>query len=180
MARSFSESSSSDSEFHDENSQDLSDSGLQVLPSYLKENKQNWISLQLSHNSFISLPPEVGCFENLVFIDTSNNGLTVIGSEITNLKKLKTFIARNNLLDDSSIPKDFGLLSVCLETLNLSGNNFTNIPQQFTELPRLKHLYLGANKITDITATVKHLSRYVARYRAHPTISRCSHLLLKM
>lgn len=158
MARHFSESSS-DSEFSDENSQDFSDSDLQVLPAFLKENSQNWISLQLSHNNFISLPQEIGSFTNLVFIDISNNGLCVLGDEITLLTKLKSFIARNNLLDDSSVPKDFGRLSVCLETLNLSGNNFTNIPLQFTELSYLKHLYLGANKITEIPSAVKFLSR---------------------
>ena len=161
MARHLSESSS-DSEFHDENSQDFSDSDLQVLPAFLKENCHSWISLQLSHNNFISLPPEIGSFENLVFIDISNNGLTLICDEITKLKKLKSFVARNNLLDGLSVPKDFGLLTVCLETLNLSGNNFTNIPVQFTELSRLKHLYLGANKIHEIPSAVRHLSRYYA------------------
>lgn len=158
MARSLSESSS-DGEFHDENSQDFSDSGLQVLPNFMKDNCPNWISIQLSHNNFVALPPEIGCFENLVFIDISNNGLSVVGEEITNLRKLKTFIARNNLLDEASIPKDFGLLTVCLETLNLSGNCFTNVPLQFTELSLLKHLYLGANKIVEIPSTVKYLSR---------------------
>lgn len=163
VARSFSESSS-DGEFHDENSQDFSDSGLQVLPNFLKDNCLNWISIQLSHNNFVALPPEIGCFENLVFIDISNNGLSVVGEEITNLRKLKTFIARNNLLDESSIPKDFGLLTVCLETLNLSGNCFTNVPLQFTELSLLKHLYLGGNKIIEIPSTVKYLSSLEVLY----------------
>lgn len=163
MARHLSESSS-DSEFHDENSQDFSDSDLQVLPGFLKENSQNWISLQLSHNNFISLPPEIGSFENLVFIDISNNGLTQICDEITKLKKLRSFVARNNLLDGSSVPKDFGLLSVSLETLNLSGNNFIDIPLQFTELSHLKHLYLGANKINGISSAVKHLSSLEVLY----------------
>jgi len=154
---------SSDGEFNDENSEDLSHSELQVLPQYLTADPLCWKSLQISHNDFVRFPSPVGSFLNLVNIDISNNGLTAIGREILNLKKLRTLTARNNLLDSSSLPKDFGIMS-SLETLNLSGNRFTDLPMQLTELNNLQNLYLGANKISEIPGAVKSLSSLQVLY----------------
>ncbi|KAH3703126.1 leucine-rich repeat-containing protein 58-like [Dreissena polymorpha] len=138
-------SSSSDSEFHDENSEDLSHSELDVLPNYLTHDPQTWKSIQLSFNNFTVFPEELGTFVNLVNIDLSNNGLTYISDSLLNLSALQNFTARNNLLD--GLPKDFGTMRT-LETVNFSGNKFKEFPMQLTELENLKTLHFGANQIT--------------------------------
>lgn len=151
--------SSSDSEFNDDNSEDLSHSELNVLPNYLVHEPLCWKSLQLSHNCFVAFPKDMGTFSNLINVDISNNGLTTIGNEILHLHKLNTFTARNNLLDASSLPKDFGTMS-SLETLNFSGNRFKEFPMQLTELTNLKSLHIGANYLQAIPGAIKSLSRY--------------------
>lgn len=148
--------SSSEGEFTDENAADLSYSDLEVLPSYLTSDPLCWKSVQLSHNNFLELPPEIGSFTNLVILDISNNGLTSISDSIMGLVNLRSLIARNNLLDSSSISKEFsGLTS--LEVLNFSGNRFSEFPEHVLDLTNLKSLYLGANQLTEIPSTVKNL-----------------------
>lgn len=150
-------SASSDNDLSDENAVDLSHSEMDTLPNSLLTDPLCWKSVQLSHNCFVSFPKGLETFRNLVNIDISNNGLTTIGSEILCLKKLETLTARNNLLDSSSLPKDFGTLS-SLEIVNFSGNRFTELPMQLTEL-NLKNLYLGANRISIIPTAVKQMQR---------------------
>lgn len=152
--------SSSDSEFNDDNSEDLSHSELELLPNYLINDPLCWKSIQLSHNNFIECPKELGTFLNLVNIDISNNGLVSIGCEIIHLHKLITFTARNNHLDANSFPKDFGRMT-SLETVNLSGNRFTEFPMQLTELNNLKSLHIGANNLISIPGAIKGLLRWV-------------------
>ncbi|XP_060606499.1 leucine-rich repeat-containing protein 58-like [Ruditapes philippinarum] len=155
--------SSSDSEFNDDNSEDLSHSELEVLPKYLSEDPTSWKSIQLSHNCFVAFPGELGTFLNLINLDISNNGLTSIGMEILHLQSLTTFTARNNLLDENSLPKDFGLVT-SLETLNFSGNRFTDFPMQLTELKNLKTLHIGANNLKSIPGAIKGLSKLEVLY----------------
>lgn len=150
--------SSSDSEFNDENSEDLSHSELEVLPKYLINDPTCWKSIQLSHNNFVVFPGELGTFTNLINLDLSNNGLTSIGVEIVHLRNLNSFTARNNLLDASSLPKDFGQVT-SLESINFSGNRFTDFPMQLTELRNLKTLHIGANNLKSIPGAIKALSK---------------------
>ncbi|XP_052806816.1 leucine-rich repeat-containing protein 58-like [Mya arenaria] len=159
----YSGSSDTDGEFNDENSEDLSHSELEVLPNYLKSDSLCLKSLQLSHNNFVIFPEEIGNFRNLVNIDISNNGLTNIGGALLNLTALQTFSARNNLLEASSLPKDFGLMT-SLETVNFSGNKFVDFPMQITELVELKTLYFGANQIVSIPNAVGNLKRLEVLY----------------
>ena len=150
------DTSSSDGEFTDDNSVDLSYSELQFIPDSLTSDPLSWMSIQLNHNDFVKFPKELGTFRNLLSVDLSNNGLATIGNEILNLKNMKTFTARNNLLNASCLPKDFGTL-IALETLNLSGNRFEEFPMQVTELSKLKNLSLGANKIEQLPNAVRNL-----------------------
>lgn len=150
-------SCSSDSDLSDENAVDLSHSEMDTLPNSLLTDPLCWKSVQLSHNCFVKLPKGLATLRNLVNIDISNNGLTTIDAEIECLTKLETLTARNNLLDNSSLSKDFGTIR-SLETINFSGNRFTEFPMQLTEL-NLKTLYLGANRISAIPSAVKKLQR---------------------
>lgn len=145
-----------DVNFTDENTEDLSYAELDVFPEFLVERACDVKSLHFDHNMMNIMPSEIGCFVNLISLDISNNQMKQISPDICSLPNLRTLIARNNLLSVESIPKDFGLIST-LSVVNFSGNNFTEIPMQLTELPDLRCLYLGANRITAIPAEMVRL-----------------------
>lgn len=123
------------------------------------ERKRDTKQLYLSFNRLASLSDSVCLFSNLEFLDISNNGLSVICEDLTRLTKLRTLIAKNNRLDEFSIPKEFG--SMPLEVLNFSGNRFEEMPAQFMELQRLQSLSLGGNRLKSIPGEIENLTRYV-------------------
>jgi len=154
-----SERSRGDSSSDDDDSLDLSYSELMEFPrSLLLSRPLQWHSLQLANNRLEVLPPELGLFTNLVTLDVSNNCLKSIVDDVCRLRHLRTLVARNNCLCVESIPKDFGMLA-SLAVLNLSGNELTQLPVQFTELPRVKCLYLGANRISVIPPQIQNMTK---------------------
>ena len=151
-------SSSSDSEFHNENTEDLSYSHLETIPDFALCRANELVSLQLNNNEISVLPPTISHFTRLVSIDISNNHLKKLCDELCSMRHLRTFVAKNNQLTTNSMPKDFGLLQN-LEVVNISGNQFSDLAPQLTELHRLKCLYLGSNRLTELSSNVKHLQR---------------------
>lgn len=113
--------------------------------------------LHLCYNRLTALPGSIQLFSNLEFLDLSNNGLSVLDEGIARLARLRTLVAKNNHLNEFSLPKDFG--SLRLEVLNLSGNRFEEIPQQLLQLGRLQSLSLGGNRLRGIPAEIEHLTR---------------------
>lgn len=130
------------------------------VDSLSEERKRDTRQLYLNYNRLASLPSSVSLFSNLEFLDISNNGLTAICDDITRLTRLKTLIAKNNRLDEFSLPKEFGSLQ--LEVLNFSGNRFEEIPLQCMKLLHLQSLSLGGNRLKSIPAEIEHLTRSVA------------------
>ena len=124
-----------------------------------EERKRDTRHLYLNYNRLLSLPSSVSVFCNLEFLDISNNGLSAICEGITRLGNLRTLVAKNNRLDEFSLPKEFGCLR--LEVLNFSGNRFEEIPLQCTKLPRLQSLSLGGNRLKSIPAEIENLTRWV-------------------
>lgn len=121
------------------------------------ERKRDTRQLYLNYNRLNSLPASVSLFCNLEFLDISNNGLSAICESITRLTRLRTLIAKNNRLDEFSLPKEFGSLQ--LEVLNFSGNRFEEIPLQCMKLLRLQSLSLGGNRLKSIPAEIENLTR---------------------
>lgn len=115
--------------------------------------------LHLAYNRLSLLPPAVCLLSNLEYLDISNNGITLVPEDFTRLTNLKTLVAKNNLLDESSFPKDFACMQ--METLNLSGNRFGDIPMQFLKLTRLQSLSLGGNRLKSIPPEIENLTWYV-------------------
>ncbi|CAH2218730.1 leucine-rich repeat-containing 58 [Pelobates cultripes] len=111
--------------------------------------------LLLSHNRMMVLPPQVATFSNLLLLDISNNNLAYLGEHILGLTKLRTLLAKNNRLDEFSLPKEMG--SMKLEVLNLSGNHFEEIPSQIMQLQTLKTLSLGGNRLKGIPEEIDNL-----------------------
>lgn len=127
------------------------------VDSISDERKRDTKQLYLNYNRLVSLPSAVSLFCNLEFLDISNNGLSTVCEGVARLKKLKTLVAKNNRLDEFSLPKEFG--SLPLEVLNFSGNRFQEIPLQCMKLLRLQSLSLGGNRLKSIPAEIEHLVR---------------------
>lgn len=127
------------------------------VDSISNERKRDTKQLYLNYNRLGSIPSSVSLFCNLEFLDISNNGLTAICEGITRLTKLKTLLAKNNRLDEFSLPKEFGSLQ--LEVLNFGGNRFEEIPLQCMKLLRLQSLSIGGNRLKSIPAEIENLTR---------------------
>lgn len=155
--------SSSDSEFHNDNSEDLSYGHLETIPDFVLSRAGELISLQLHNNDIGRLPETICLFSRLITLDVSNNNMTTICDEVCDLRNLRTFIAKNNQLTSQSLPKDFGKL-LSLEVVNLSGNLLEELPTQLTELERLQCLYLGGNRLKALSTAVKNLLRLQVLY----------------
>uniref|UniRef100_UPI00358F039E leucine-rich repeat-containing protein 58 isoform X1 n=2 Tax=Myxine glutinosa TaxID=7769 RepID=UPI00358F039E len=97
-------------------------------------------------------------FSALVYLDMSGIGLALIPTEVTTLVRLKTLLAKNNQLQDTSLPKGFGSLKA-LQTLNLAGNQFLTIPPPVLDLEGLRELFLGGNRIRSIPSAIARLSK---------------------
>nr|XP_020465148.1 leucine-rich repeat-containing protein 58 isoform X2 [Monopterus albus] len=139
------------------------------VDSISDERKRDAKQLYLSYNRLASLPSSVSLFCKLEFLDISNNGLVDICDGITRLTRLKTLVAKNNRLDEFSLPKEFGSLQ--LETLNFSGNRFEEIPLQCMKLLRLHSLSLGGNRLKSIPAEIENLTSLELLYLGGNLIS---------
>lgn len=108
----------------------------------------------LNHNNLSAIPTSITEFANLRVLDLSNNNLDRIPELITQQCQLATLIVKNNRLGDDSLPKTMLAAGGTLKELNLSGNRFTQFPEQITELKALKYLYLGGNQITNVSKDI--------------------------
>ncbi|KAM5127127.1 leucine-rich repeat-containing protein 58-like [Mantella aurantiaca] len=119
------------------------------------ERKAEIQQLLLPHNRLVFLPPAVATFSQLSLLDISNNSAAYIGQEILGLARLKTLLAKNNRLDEFSLPKEMGTMK--LEVLNLSGNQFEEIPSQLLQIQTLKTLSMGGNRLKSIPADIDNM-----------------------
>ncbi|XP_014671023.1 PREDICTED: leucine-rich repeat-containing protein 58-like [Priapulus caudatus] len=120
--------------------------------------------LQADHNSIQTLPTcVVDAFANLSVLDVSDNRLTHIGDELLRLERLEVLLAKNNLLETTSLPKDFGRMA-SLKTLNLGGNCFQDLPPQVTEMANLTRLFLGNNQIRELPVEIGNMTSLEVLY----------------
>lgn len=113
----------------------------------------------LYNNQLSSVPQSLVKFNNLNTLDISNNFLTTLNFEVFAQCPLRTFIAKNNLLTNDSLPKAFMSKAGQLRELNLSGNQLTHFPDQIVELKSIKYLYLNGNLIQKIHKDIWKLSK---------------------
>ncbi|XP_029434091.1 leucine-rich repeat-containing protein 58 [Rhinatrema bivittatum] len=141
-----------------ENVLNLSRQGLETLSaeSLSEERRRDVQQLLLPYNRLLVLPAAVAAFSHLLLLDISNNGLAFVGEALLGLVKLRTLLAKNNRLDEFSLPKELGRMR--LEVLNLSGNRFEEVPGQLLELRTLKSLSMGGNRLKSIPAEIENLS----------------------
>lgn len=137
---------------------DLSYNSLEALPDIDSEEAVSVKELTIDHNDLTIISRTISLFKNLQSLDISNNRISYISPEIGSLTGLKHLIARNNLLEDDSLPKELLQLQK-LEVLNLSGNLLTVFPPFITEFVHLRRLHLGANRIEAVPGDIECLSR---------------------
>lgn len=115
----------------------------------LVENKEesNLNTLDLSNKGLDKLPSDVPSMSSLEVLIISNNNLTgALPSEIGKLKKLKILDASNNQM--TGVPAEVGQLDN-LEILNLSNNQLTGLPYELGNLKKLKLLDLSGNDYSE-------------------------------
>lgn len=121
-----------------------------------EERRRELQQLLLPHNRLLVLPPPVARFSQLHLLDISNNSLAYIGDELLGLSKLRTLLAKNNRLDEASLPKEMG--GMRLEVVNFSGNHFEELPSQLLQMRSLKTLSMGGNRLKSIPAEIENVS----------------------
>lgn len=117
----------------------------------------------LYHNQLVDIPLNISIFQNLRVVDVSSNRLKRLPEVLLSFP-LTSLIAKNNLLEDESLPKSFESLSPTLRNLNFSGNNLTQFPPQIFQAKNLLYIYLGSNRIEEIPKDIINLTRYVQVY----------------
>lgn len=121
-------------------------------------------SLLMNNNLIKSLPSLFEFFPNIHTLDLSSNNLKALSDDVCKLVNLKNLIVKDNLLEDMSLPKNFAEDLSQLEVVNLSGNMFTQFPYQLLNMPMLKEIYLGSNKIAVLPRNYEQLQRLEILY----------------
>ncbi len=131
---------------------------------YLNNKMPNEISTVLLNNNLMSeLPPMISMFQNVQTLDLSSNQLRFLSQEVCKLTNLRNLIVKDNFLEDNSLPKDLNNLTK-LETINFSGNLFTQFPYQLLDMQSLKEIYLGSNKICSLPRGYENLQMLEVLY----------------
>jgi hypothetical protein len=116
------------------------------------------------NNILIQLPESLQGYKNLRNLDVSFNQLTNLPECLIECYNLTSLVVKNNLLEDFSLPKNFGKLSQ-LKELNLSGNQFTRLPDEVFQLgDTLTTLHFGANRLQQITSDIRLLRKLEVLY----------------
>lgn len=129
---------------------------LENLCKSTEKRKEFINAIVLTHNELDMIPLNIANFTNLKILEISNNLISTLPDAILQLP-LTTLIMKNNRLVNSGLPKLFGKLN--LKDCRLSGNNFSNFPEQLLEIKSLEYLYLGNNSITELPKEIDALKR---------------------
>ncbi len=112
--------------------------------------------LDLSFNSFDSLPPVVCQLVNLQKLFANNNNISELPVDLPNLTLLEELHLHHNQM--TALP-----VSVCgvvsLTTLNLENNDITAVPSEISKLSVLRLLYLRSNELQFLPDSIQELSR---------------------
>ncbi len=119
------------------------------LPEELWE-YENIEFLELSENNLTSLPDNFAVFKNLKTISLHKNNLVELFDGFSNLKNLEHLDLGGNFnLDIQKVTKQIAKLPK-LKELVLSHCSLRSVDQSLFKIEHLKILYLNSNKITDL------------------------------
>ncbi|MBG1269240.1 COR domain-containing protein [Nostoc sp. WHI] len=125
---------------------------LQIIEQAAKEKATE---LDLSNNQLSSLPPEFSQLSNLTTLYLDNNQLSSLPPEISQLSNLTELYLDNNQL--SSLPPEISQLSN-LTTLYLHNNQLSSLPPEISQLSNLTELYLHNNQLSSLPPEISQLS----------------------
>nr|WP_230968240.1 COR domain-containing protein [Nostoc sp. WHI] len=117
--------------------------------------KEKATELDLSNNQLSSLPPEFSQLSNLTTLYLDNNQLSSLPPEISQLSNLTELYLDNNQL--SSLPPEISQLSN-LTTLYLHNNQLSSLPPEISQLSNLTELYLHNNQLSSLPPEISQLS----------------------
>jgi|GEM_PF-4859826 len=109
------------------------------------------VKLDLQNNGMKKLPPEIGRFRNLQYLNVSRNQLSELPREISNLTKLQVLNASGNQID--ILPPELSRLQ-SLKQLNLATNLLKKLPPEIGKLTRLEFLDASENRLSQIPAAL--------------------------
>ena len=114
------------------------------------------VGLALFSKGIRVLPKEIEVLNNLENLTVFNDVLVEIPEELGSLSNLKQLnFSRNEL---SELPEQLGQLGQCLESLSISGNQFTKVPNCIFKLTKLQNLLLASNEIDNIPTEIINLT----------------------
>jgi len=102
------------------------------------------VTIDLSNKDIDDLPPEIGNFTNLKFLNLSYNNLVTLPDEVCKLTNLQTLLLlRNEIVE---LPENFSNLKK-LELLDISYNQISKLPANFEKLNLLNSLDASYNML---------------------------------
>ncbi|VDP54658.1 unnamed protein product [Heligmosomoides polygyrus] len=116
--------------------------------------------LNLSRNNLVHISC-LPAFANLVSLDISNNGLSLLPDDLGSMAHLRTLSARNNLLEE--LPKSMANLGH-MDSLYLSGNRFETVPPPIFSMHQLRVLHLGGNRIETVAYAIGAMTKLEILY----------------
>ncbi len=129
--------------------------GENILDIRVKRNNI-YFYLNLNDLKLKEIPAEIGLIQNLKEINLSQNNLTSIPEELTNLKyveKLSIAYNKNIHTDCFQIIQKFRQLKV----LNISGCSLTSFPEELLDTKGLEVIYLESNMLTTLPPEISQL-----------------------
>lgn len=109
------------------------------------------VKLDLQNNGMKKLPPEIGRFRNLQYLNVSRNQLSELPREIGNLTRLQVLNASGNQID--ILPPEISRLQ-SLKQLNLATNLLKKLPPEIGKLTRLEFLDASENRLAQVPAAL--------------------------
>jgi hypothetical protein len=134
---------------------DLSHNKFEYFPQSISE--MNLESLNISNNSLLFLPSDVGGMANLTYLDVSNNSLMTLPEELSDLKKLKALCIDNNKFLQSEIGNVTKIFAPLLRTpqdkKGLINSLRSSEQMGYTNTPQVKRTgtYASMEEFTDFS-----------------------------
>ena len=141
---------------------DLNHTNINTIP--MEHTLKHLTELDLSSNSFVSIPEALCTMDQLRVLDMSHNRLEQIEEPIVRIKRLETLILSYNQL--SRLASIFARLSA-LKKLTVSHNQIDTIELEFSHTPSLMTLDLSYNNLSvlpDYLCDLQHLETLDLRY----------------
>jgi hypothetical protein len=135
------------------------------------------ISLNMSNNHVTLVPPELSQLKNLKALYLQHNNLTSVPSELSQLKNLKYLYLNNNNL--SSVPSELAQLKN-LKGLDLSNNNLESVPSELSQLTNLKILDLSYNNLESVPSELSQLKKLYCLDLSYNNLSSVPHELSQL